>query len=736
MGKIKDTIDKMFKKPEEARKEEQEVKDKNLGVQIKLGEEKEKEICDKMVMMVEDDTNSCSEYMSIRAESIKLYEGIREPKSIPWPGCSNISTMVTTVACDLLHAKLFPMVWNPGTMNWTGREGHDEEVAENIKVIMSWVVGAAEMKLEPDIDDIVHCLVVDGTIILKKRWITYWTYVTRLVPKMSFKAIVENRVEYEVKYDYIQREKCVLDRKTLERVHFPHGGGSNEDELPHIIDELYYTLDDLRGMKAEGLLREDVNIDTLKADMDKLEEFSGTALENMQAEGSIPVNTQKEAYKLKCYEGYIKEDVNGDGKLEDIIVLMAVNPKRWLSGKPLHAVSRIGKRPWIIRPFLRRPGRTRGKSVPELTRHLHKELDAIHNQRIDAGNMAIAPYFLYRANSATQPRNITVGPATGVPVDDPQRDVIWPNFPTFGLQVSFQEERIVMELIERLTFLTPAMMGKELASRPTVRGTLAVMSQGEQKFGLLARRVQYIICDVLSSIRQSYEENMPPELQSRILGKKGNPVFQHLSPETMAGNYDCKMVLDLTAGNVGMEREINAIVMQTMAFDPFVMQNPAYGWEIRRDYLVSINKKPVEKYIGPKPPTEADEKDAEDIFYQIQQQNEIHPPLNIDIKTLNRLMEIKNSPLFDKLTPESKIIFVRYIQEAKIAYAEAMQERMAQYAEANGGFGFAEGGGGAGGAAQPQRMGGLAGAGSPGSPQPNRGGRVQVHPPAPQIGQR
>jgi len=289
-----------------------------------------------------------------------------------------------------------------------------------------------------------------------------------------------------------------------------------------------------------------------------------------------------------------------------------------------------------------------------------------------------------------------------------------------------------MEMIERLTFLTPAMLGKELASRPTVRGTLAVMSQGEQKFGLLARRVQGIISDMLTSIKQSYEENMPPELQERILGKEGNPIFANLSPENIAGQYDCKMSLDLTAGNLSQEREINAIMMQTMAFDPYVQQNPAFGWEIRKDYLTSLNKKNVERYIGPKPPTELDEKDAEEIFLKIQQGNTEHPPLNINIQVLSRLMEIRNSEAFDELDENAKIQFTRYLQEAKIAYSQGMQERMAQYVEGNGGAGFQAGFGATGGLTQAPGMGSPAGTGSPGPAQPGGQGRVPVS--APQAG--
>jgi hypothetical protein len=591
------------------------------------------------------------------------------------------------------------------------------------------------MKMEPTVDDMLHCLIVDGTIIAKKRWEVYWTYVTRLVPKVSPQSIIEGRVEHDVQYDYIRRERCVLDLKPLERVYLPFEGGVNEDALDHIIEEVWYTMADLRELQFKGLIPKRINLEDLKGEMDKLEEFSGTKLERMNAEGSVPVNTRKEAYKIKCYEACLKyavatpDDPKGEQR-KDIIVLMAAKPKKWLAGKPLHAVSRIGKRPWIIRAFLRRPGRIYGKSIPELVRWLHKEMNAIHNQRIDAGNMAIAPYFFYRAHSGTQPKTITVGPATGVPLDEPQRDVSFPKFPNFGLQIGFQEERIVMEMIERLTFLTPAMMGKELASRPTVRGTLAVMSQGEQKFSLLARRVQYIICDTLSSIKQSYEENMPPDMQARILGKEGNPIFANLSPETIAGQYDAKMQLDLSAGNIGMERELNTIMMQTMAMDPFVIQNPAYGWEIRKDYLTSLNKRNVERFIGPKPPTEVGPEEAESIYYQIAQGKTMHPPLNIDAKLLSRLIEIRNSGAFDKLTEESKVLFVTYIQEAKIAYAQAMQERMAQYVNANGTAGFTEGGGGAGGFAQTPGMGGPQGAGSPGPAQPGGRGGVPVGGPA------
>ncbi len=604
-----------------------------------------------------------------------------------WSGnCSNISTMVTTVSCDLLHAKLFPMVWNPDSLHWEGREKHDAGIAENIKNLMTFVVGSAEMKLEPTIDDILQTLIVDGTICIKKSWRPYWTYVTRLVPKITAQAVISNKLEYEVQYDYVKRERCFVEIVPLERVFLPYDATSDQD-CDYIIQEIWYTMAQLREMKEDGIISPDVELNDLLKAMDELPEFKGTEQQKMQSEGTSPLNTRKEMYKIKCYEGFIKYDVNADNRREECVFLMAAKPKMYLSGKPLHVVSRIGKRPWLIRPFLRRPGRIYGKSIPELTMNLHKEVDAIHNQRIDAGNMAIAPFFFYRAGSGQVPSNISVGPATGVPLDEPDRDIRFPTFPSWGLQYSFQEERIVLEMIERLTYLTPAMMGKETASRPTVRGTLAVMSQGEQKFSLLARRVQYIICDLISDIKQTYEENLPPELQERIQGNKDN-IWRFLSPETIAGQYDAKMVLDLSAGNIAQEREINAIVFQTMGMDPYVQQNPAYGWEIRADYLRSMNK-PVEKIIGPKPQTLMDPEDINDEFERIKQGQNVKPLKGQDhVKHLNGHLEQRRLR-GNELSPESNVLLNMHIMDTKLMYAETMQERMAQYVQA--GYGQGEG---------------------------------------------
>ena len=218
------------------------------------------------------------------------------------------------------------------------------------------------------------------------------------------------------------------------------------------------------------------------------------------------------------------------------------------------------------------------------------------------------------------------------------------------------------------------MMGRETASRPTARGTLAVISQGEQKFSLLARRVQETVCAIVTQIKQTYEENMPPDLQTRILGKDGNPKFKYLSPENIAGQYDCKMTLDLTAGDASAERELSTIVYQTMIMSPLVQQNPAFLWEISSGFLKGMGRKNVEQIIGPKPQTTLTEDDADDLFKMLLAEQSLHPKDVIDINAINKLIELKQTSMYQSAPIEARLNVDRYINEAKAHYIEQVRE--------------------------------------------------------------
>lgn len=662
------SISELF--PNDAKKLQDEEKGYNYGMMFQISDSKKKEIVKLIDALVEESKKQREAFMEIKAESVRNYEGIEKVQG-PWKGSSNISTMVTTICADTMHAKIFPMVWNPEMIHFKGVEKNDENVAKNNEILMRWALTKDMENTQDKADDIIHRLVIDGTIALKQAWEVYYPYVTRIVP---VSVNQKGELQYEAKYEQVKRERARWILRDLDYVYIQFNA-ENEQRANYIIDEVYYTLPMLREMKADGYILPNIDMEVIKNSVEKTFDPQGTVKARYQALGLEAYYAQLDNYPIKCYEAYLSYDINNDQRREECIFLTLPQQGLYLAGKPLHCVSKVGIRPWIIRSFLRRPGCIYGKGIPELVRHLHREINAIHNQRIDAGNMVIAPFFFYRAASGFEPSEINVRPATGIPLDDPQRDVYFPDYNPSRLSVSFQEENIIMDLIQKLTFLTSTMFGRETAERPTARGTLAIIAQSDQKFGLLGARCQKIFCDLITMTRKMYEENMPKGLEERILGENNQPIWGKLSPELIAGDYDAVMPLDLTAGDASFDKQADQLIFQAMAQDPLVNQNPAYAWEIRAGYLMSLGKINVEKYIGPKPDMEDSPGLIEDENYMMVQEMlvQVHPN-DDDLKHMNGHQEFKRKNS-QNMTQNALRLMIEHILEHRMAYVQKIQQQ-------------------------------------------------------------
>lgn len=667
MAKFKlGTIEELF--PDAAKKLKDQDKTVNYGQMFQIDVEARKNIVKYVNDCVEECKRQRSEVIEKKKQAIRNYEGIKEGSG-PWEGSSNISTMITTIAADMMHSKLFPMVWNPDLIHFIGREKHDETIAENNKILMQWALTKDMEDTQEKADESIWRLVVEGGLQVKVQWETFFIHVTRAVPES-----VDDRgnIKYKIQYDQIKRERAKWNLRDLDRVYFPVNA-PNVREAEYIIEEAYFTYSMILELKEQGLLLPDFDTDLLKQkltsllDPDSIKDTRNTAL------GVTEYRDRPESYPIKVYEACVKYDINGDNIREECVFITFPDLELYGSGKPLHCVSKVGERPWIIEPFLRRPGSMIGKGIPEVVFHLHNEMDAIHNQRIDAGNMVIAPFFFYRPASGFDPKKISIRPATGIPLDDPQRDVVFPNYNASRLSVSFQEEQLVMQLIQMVTNVTDPMLGKELANRPTARGTLAIIAQGDQRLSPLAMRVVKTFSKMITKTRRFYEENLSPEIMGRVLGKDGKPVWIRYSPENVAGDYDCFMDIDLSNQNEALEKQVDQILYQSLVKDEYVNQNPAYAWELRALYLRSLGKKDIEKLIGPKPDYQMSPGDIEDENLSMYQEQpvEVHDK-DDDLAHINSHAEFKRR-MAEHLTPQSSILITTHLLEHRYRYQQKLQ---------------------------------------------------------------
>ena len=61
-----------------------------------------------------------------------MYYGKRQPKTIPWKHCSNRSMKIAMAIVEMLHSRVFPMVWNENLVRWSPGDKTDKEKVERI----------------------------------------------------------------------------------------------------------------------------------------------------------------------------------------------------------------------------------------------------------------------------------------------------------------------------------------------------------------------------------------------------------------------------------------------------------------------------------------------------------------------------------------------------------------------------------------------------------------------------
>ena len=95
--------------PDKAKKLMDQDKEVNYGQMFRMTSEQKKNAVKFVSDCVEECKKQRMELIEKKKRAIKNYEGIKEGGG-PWEGSSNVSTMITTIASDMMHSKLFPMV--------------------------------------------------------------------------------------------------------------------------------------------------------------------------------------------------------------------------------------------------------------------------------------------------------------------------------------------------------------------------------------------------------------------------------------------------------------------------------------------------------------------------------------------------------------------------------------------------------------------------------------------------
>jgi hypothetical protein len=427
------------------------------------------------------------------------------------------------------------------------------------------------------------------------------------------------------------------------------------------------------------------------------EKYEQSILQTLSASNDANIEVIKEVKLkntpidiLKCYK---RIDIDDDGIDEDVRFIIDPLNRIYLGGVLVYNLSKRNKRPidfTKINDILDTPDELEGYGYLEMIKPLADEIDAIFNQMTDANTLSVLRPFFYDPSGSLIPQNVTLAPNKGIPVPDPSRNVYIPDFqiPTERLLIAI---KAVMEFIERLTGASSYVMGKEseiVGGSGTATRTNAIVSAAEQRFTMPAIRLREGASRILTLILDQLQLNLPPGLETRILGETGEPIFgdNPLTSEGISGEYDAYILEDASLGSAQTERELAMFLYNTLLQNPIVATDPFKLYKETANLLKAFKQDPVE-HLGPAP----EEKDVD----TPEEENTLI--VQGDVKKVRALMtenhlqhiikhtQLLQSPTLQMLSPEENQMVIQYVQQHIQEHMMMMQQMMAIMSKFGGG---------------------------------------------------
>lgn len=381
------------------------------------------------------------------------------------------------------------------------------------------------------------------------------------------------------------------------------GGEGDPDKADAVIHQQYLTAGELWSLVDQGIFDADEVEEVIKAGPDHTSSDTTGGIKQSRSE----VNQQSEtdvSYDLDRYrilECYLKKVIDKSGIPSDLVVWVAPTSRAQLRATYLYRISKSGKRPFAIIDFHRRTDTTNPVGLVELTYSLTKELDTIHNMRVDFGLLSTMPFGFYRASSSLAAESISFEPGTFLPLDNPQADVYIPNL---GNRTSwgFQEEQALYGYIERMTSVSDmslGLLGQQGAAR-TASGARIVNNENNANLDVYLKRMNRGFKKLLHGIFELMQDRIEPGFQFRITGDDGNNYWGAVKERAeIAGMYDFELEGSSNASNKQVQLD-NAQQIYQLTANPLDIQlgiiTPSERFEAVKNMLQTMGIKNWSKF--------------------------------------------------------------------------------------------------------------------------------------------
>lgn len=613
-----------------------------------------------------------------------IYSGYRIPKSIPWKFCSNRSARIATSILDMLHARLYPGVWNEDLCRWRPGTFLDTPKAERISKFMNWWV-RVWAPLRSFYDQWVKYVAGIGDALTETTWEVEETITSEMMDQPITDESGQPLTEQDgspaiTKTPKINRvEKTKSRFITKDNVYFLKGARDIQRD-PVVIKE-EYLFKQLEEMEKRGIclnvtseLEKHILVPEPSGNIspDEKERLRRIRLRNM------PVSI------VRWYGHY---DIDGSGMNESVRMMVSDEHKVYLGGVRMRDVTKSGRRPINFckyDSYLDRPEELDGEGVLWKVFELSNEVDSLFNQLTDANTLGLLRPFFYDPSGDLDAPALSLGPNKGIPVSDPQKNVYFPDM-QMRVENIINAIRLALEFIERLTAASSYIMGREseiVGGSGTATRTQAIVQSAEVRFTLPSERLRSGASDILQTHLDLIQQNIPMGFEQRVLGEKGEPIFLQgeLSDMGLAGEFIAYLLPDPSMGSKQTERDMMGMIYSMLMQNIIVGTDPMKIYQVTYEWLKSLGRDDewIQSILGPRPdPDMVDDPEDENTLMLQGDFKRVVPQLTENhMYHIQKHMDLEKSPNFQVLFTQAPELATQ-IQEYNKLHIQQHMEMMA-----------------------------------------------------------
>ena len=533
----------------------------------------------------------------------RLYTGERESKVVPWKFCSNRSLRIGTAILEMLHSRLFSGVWNENLTRWRPGEVKDTPKVERISKFMDWWVRVWSPMRE-FFESWTKITAGYGDSLTEISWEVeeFETSETEEIPITDEAGSQLTNpdgtpsIQQQPKMMRIEKSKARIIPK--DAVYFMKGARDVQKDPVVIEEEFLYK--DLEEMELQGKA---VNV------TNELSKFIVVSV----PEGNDPVQKERltqvkrRNVPIRTIRWYGHYDLEGTGLIQSVRVLIDPEHRIFLGGIAMKNLTKSGRRPLEYTKYgsyLHKIDELFGEGVLDQVKELSDEVDAIFNQMTDANTLSVLRPGFFDPSGDVDAKAIKIAPNIMHPVTDPSHNVYFPEF-QINTDRLINAIRMVLEFIERLTAASSYVMGREsdiVGGSGTATRTQAIIQSAEIRFARPVERLKDGAARILTRLLDVIQLNIPPGMETRVLGEDMKPIFQagEISDMGISGQFDAYLLGDASMGSKETERQIATTMYSLLIQNPLVATDPYKLYKITADILKSAGKDP-EEYLGPEP---------------------------------------------------------------------------------------------------------------------------------------